>query len=322
MKPITFGLHGPGRAPADPTSQPNPSHVAMLQDAQRAEQLGFDTIWIPDHYYFQRPWGLETFPEAWTLMTAIAMKTERVRVGTNVIAAGFRHPALLAKMAGALQELSGGRLILGIGAGNQVHEHNAFDVGFERRVGRFKEYMAIMTALMKGETVTLEGRHYTLREASLRTVVPEVPIWVAAGGEQMLELVAKYGSGWNPAGVGGNPDAFTTKYAMLKQACQKVGRNVEDLDVGMMFFIGIEADATAARQAAEALAEENKTTPEQLAQRVTVGTPDQIAEKVRPFVKLGLNHVIFNPSATPHPEHLPDRFELLAKEVFPRIRAQ
>jgi len=322
MKPLTFGFHTPARPPADPATQPNPSHVGMLEDALRAEQLGFDTIWLPDHYYFQRPWGLETFPEAWTLMTAIAMKSERVKVGTNVIAAGFRHPALLAKMAGALQELSGGRLILGIGAGNQVHEHNAFDVGFERRVGRFKEYMAIMTALMKGETVTLEGRYYTLREASLRTVVPEVPIWVAAGGEQMLDLVATYASGWNPAGVGGNQEAFQTKYGMLKQACQKVGRTVEDLDVGMMFFIGIEADATAAREAAEALAEENKTTPDQLAARVTVGTPDQIAEKVKPFVRLGLNHVIFNPSLTPHPERFNDRLELLAREVFPRIRAQ
>jgi len=144
--------------------------------SQRAAQLGFDTIWIPDHFYMERPTKLETYPDAWTLLSAIGVTTERVRLGTQVIAAGFRHPALLAKMAGALQELSGGRLLLGIGAGNQAHEHNAFGFDFDRRIGRFKEYLAILTALLNGETVTLEGRYYSLHEASLRTAVPKVPL--------------------------------------------------------------------------------------------------------------------------------------------------
>src|SRR5690348_12687167 len=83
MKPITFGVHLQSRAPADPTTQPNPSHIQMLEDAVRAEQVGLDAVWVPDHYYFQMPWGLETYPEAWTLMTAIAMRTERVRIGSD-----------------------------------------------------------------------------------------------------------------------------------------------------------------------------------------------------------------------------------------------
>src|SRR4051794_8655922 len=168
MKPVTFGFHTPSRTPADPATEPNPSHNLMLADAVRAEQLGFDAIWIPDHYYFQRAWGLESFPEAWTLMTAIAMRTERVKVGTNVIAAGFRHPALLAKMAGALQELSNGRLILGIGVGNQIHEHTAFDVGFERRGGRFKKEIAVLNALMKGGSRRPGGRPLPLPEGNPR----------------------------------------------------------------------------------------------------------------------------------------------------------
>jgi alkanesulfonate monooxygenase SsuD/methylene tetrahydromethanopterin reductase-like flavin-dependent oxidoreductase (luciferase family) len=320
MKPVTFGFHTPSRAPADPTTEPNPSHKQMLADAVKAEQLGFDAIWIPDHYYFQRAWGLETFPEAWTLMTAIAMKTERVKVGTNVIAAGFRHPALLAKMAGALQELSDGRLILGIGAGNQIHEHTAFDVGFERRVGRFKEYLAIMTALMNGETLTMEGRHYTLREAALRTFVPKMDIWVAAGGDQMLDLVAKYATGWNPAGVSGNIAAFTEKYATLGQKCKAAGRDVADLDVGMMFFMVVEGSEAEAKKTAEALAEESNTSVEALMQRTVVGTPDVIAARVKPFVDAGLNHVIFSPSVTPNPGRVHEQLEMLAKEVFPLLR--
>jgi FMNH2-dependent dimethyl sulfone monooxygenase len=319
MKPVTFGFHTPSRAPADPATEPNPSHTLMLADAQRAEQLGFDTIWIPDHYYFQRAWGLESFPEAWTLMTAVAMKTERVKVGTNVIAAGFRHPALLAKMSGALQELSGGRLILGIGAGNQIHEHTAFDVGFERRIGRFKEYLAIMTGLMNGETISMEGRHYTLREATLRTIVPKVPIWVAAGGDQMLDLVARYATGWNPAGVSGNVDAFKEKYAALGQKCKAAGRDVNDLDVGMMFFVVVEATEAAAKQTAEKLATESNTTVEALLQRTVVGTPDVIAARVKPFVAAGLNHVIFSPSVSPNPERFDEQLQMLAKDVFPLV---
>src|SRR5207249_3499780 len=117
-------------------------------------------VWVPDHFYMERPTKIETFPDCWTLLTAIGVSTERVKLGTMVLAAGFRHPALLAKAAGALQELSDGRLILGIGAGNQVNEHNAFDLGFDRRIGRFKEYLPLMARLMDGETVDHEGRHY------------------------------------------------------------------------------------------------------------------------------------------------------------------
>src|SRR5205814_10452519 len=98
-------------------------------------------------------------------MTALAMVTKRARIGSMVLAAGFRHPALLAKMAGALQELADGRLILGIGTGNQPIEHAAFGLGFQRLVGRFDEYLQILTGLLAGERVTLHGRHYQVEDA-------------------------------------------------------------------------------------------------------------------------------------------------------------
>jgi alkanesulfonate monooxygenase SsuD/methylene tetrahydromethanopterin reductase-like flavin-dependent oxidoreductase (luciferase family) len=321
MRPIEFGHHVMPRGQGDPATEPYPSHRVALEDAQQAERLGFDAIWVPDHFYFERPAGLETFPDMWTLLTAIGVTTERVRLGTNVIAAGFRHPALLAKMAGALQELCGGRLILGMGAGNQIHEHTAFDFGFERRIGRFKEYMAIMTALMNGETVTMEGRHYTLREASLRTAVPKVPIWIAAGAEQMFDLTAKYASGWNVAGAAGDPATFKAKYDGIARACRAAGRDIADMEVGMMSFVAPAPDAAAAREATDAIAEEYRTTPEGLGRRFTIGTPDQIAGRMREFTDLGVNHVIFAISQTPHPDRYWERVELLTREVFPRIRA-
>ncbi len=321
MTRLDFGFFAVPRSAGDPAAGPQPSHRLMLQDAQRAELLGFDSVWVPDHFYFQRATGLETFPEAWTLLTAIAMRTERVRLGTQVLAAGFRHPALLAKMAGALQELSGGRLLLGLGAGNQVHEHNAFGLDFERRIGRFKEYVAILRALLDGRTVTHEGRYFTLRDASLRTVVPPVPLWIAAGGEQMLALTGRYADGWTAAGgVGWDVEAFRAKRQLLAEACRAAGR-ADTLALSHMLFMAVEPDAATARQSLEALAAESGTTPEAMAKRTAVGTPDQIAAAIREFADAGVQHVVCPMSLSPDPARYWDRVELLAREVIPRVRA-
>src|SRR5713226_5231007 len=170
MAALSFGVHLRSRGDGDPTTTPFPNHRVMAEDGVRVEHLGFESVWLPDHFYFQEASGPETYPEVWTLLTAIALKTERLQLGTNVLAATFRHPALMAKMAGAVQELCGGRFILWIGAGNQAHEHAAFGLDFEHRIGRMKEYLPILSALLNGESVTFEGRYFQLHEASLGTV--------------------------------------------------------------------------------------------------------------------------------------------------------
>lgn len=321
MSTIELAYFTQPRGEGDPAVTPHPSHRLMLRDAQEAERLGFDAAWVPDHFYMERPRKLEIFPDCWTLMTAIGVTTERIRVGSMVIATTFRHPARLAKMAGALQELTGGRLILGIGAGNQVHEHNAFDLGFERRIGRFKEYVPILDALLKGETVSVEGRYYTLREASLRTYVPPVPIWIASGGEQTIDLTARYASGWNAAGTGWDLAAFARKRDMLAQACRAAGRDFADMALSHLSFLGVATDEADARRQTEALADEWKTTPEGIAQRMLIGTPDQIAARMRAMVELGVTHFVCIVQLTPEPERYWERVELLAREVLPAVRA-
>src|ERR1051326_1277047 len=139
MPPLAIGVQLIARSDGDRSTTPFPSPRLMSNDAVRVEQLGFDSVWLPDHFFFDRPSGVETFPEVWTLLSAIAVKTERITLGTNVLAATFRHPAITAKMAAAVQELSNGRFICGIGAGNQPVEHAAFGFDFAHRIGRFKE---------------------------------------------------------------------------------------------------------------------------------------------------------------------------------------
>jgi alkanesulfonate monooxygenase SsuD/methylene tetrahydromethanopterin reductase-like flavin-dependent oxidoreductase (luciferase family) len=293
----------------------------MSDDAVRVEQMGFDSVWLPDHFYFERASGIDTFPEAWTLLTAIAVKTERVTLGTNVLAATFRHPGLMAKMAGAVQDLSGGRFILGIGAGNQTPEHAAFGLDFEHRIGRFKEYLPIMTALLGGQTVTFAGRYFMLNEASLQTVVPFIPIWVAAGGPQMFELTARYGHGWNMAGGGTRPETVREKYDEFASACRAVGRDATQFDVAKLVFMGLAADASGARAMLDELATANKTTPDVLKTRMVVGTPDEIAALLRGFAEAGVNHFMVAVQATAQWPNYWDAAELLAREVVPKVRS-
>jgi alkanesulfonate monooxygenase SsuD/methylene tetrahydromethanopterin reductase-like flavin-dependent oxidoreductase (luciferase family) len=224
-------------------------------------------------------------------------------------------------MAGALQELSDGRVLLGIGAGNQVNENTAFGHNFKNRIGAFKEYLPILTKLLGGETVTSEGRYFQLRDASLRTVVPHVPVWVASGGPQMFELTARYAEGWNMAGGGTDPAAIEEKYEGFAQACRAAGRNVKDFDVCKMTFMGIAPDAASARAMRDELARKSNLTPDELAARQIVGTPDEIAGWLRTLTEIGVNHHIFSVSESEQWPNYWDAAELVTKEVLPRVRA-
>ncbi|MDQ6670546.1 MAG: LLM class flavin-dependent oxidoreductase [Chloroflexota bacterium] len=321
MPSLGFGVHLISRGEGDPATTPFPSHRLMMEDGVRVEKLGYEAVWLPDHYYFSRPAGLETFPEVWTLLTAIAVKTERVKLGTNVLAATFRHPALMAKMAGAIQDLSAGRFVLGLGAGNQAHEHAAFGLDFEHRIGRFKEYLPIMTGLLNGETVSLEGRYFNVREATLRTVVPPVPVWLASGGPQMFDLTIRYASGWNMAGGGTHPSTIKAKYEEFAAACRAAGRNVKGMDVCKMTFMAVAPDSASVKAMVDEIATKAKVSPEGLCERMVVATPDGIAAHLQALTEIGVNHHIFSVSPSDQWPNYWDSVELLAREVVPRVRA-
>ena len=321
MRAVAFGVHLISRGAGEPATSPFPSHHVMLDDGVRVEQLGFDSLWLPDHFYFERAAGIETYPDCWTLLTALAMRTQRVLLGTNVLAATFRHPALMAKMAGALQELSNGRVILGLGAGNQSHEHNAFGLDFEHRIGRFKEYLPILHALLEGQTVTFHGRYFTLDSASLRTVVPDVPIWVAAGGPQMFELTVRYARGWNMAGAGMDPGAIRQKYEAFASACRAADKDPRDMDVCKMTFLAIAPDGAAVPRMEDELATRSKVDLPTLRSRLLVGTPDMIAEHARMLTEVGVNHHIFNVAESEQWSDYHAALECIAREVVPRVKS-
>jgi alkanesulfonate monooxygenase SsuD/methylene tetrahydromethanopterin reductase-like flavin-dependent oxidoreductase (luciferase family) len=164
--------------------------------ARAAEEVGFESVWIGDHLLYDAP---ERAPwEVWTLMSAVAAATERVRIGPLVACAGFHPPAVLAKMASTIDEISGGRFVLGLGSGWNRREFDAFGIPYDKRVSRFEEAFAIIRGLLAGERVTLDG---TFHKAGDVVLLPkparQTPIMIGSNGRRMLGIALPHVQAWN-----------------------------------------------------------------------------------------------------------------------------
>ena len=175
----------------------------LAEMARLGEEIGADSLWFTDHLIHRVP-GEEPrgMWECWSLISALAAVTERAEIGTLVLCNSFRNPALLAKMADTVEEISGGRLILGVGAGWNKPEYDAFGYPFDHRTDRFAEALEILTGLLRDGHVDFAGTYHTARDCELRPRGPRAggpPIMIGASeaGPRMTELVARYGDGWN-----------------------------------------------------------------------------------------------------------------------------
>lgn len=205
-----------------------PTFAETLAFARAAESTGLDSIWVFDHLLFRvadKPEG--SVHEAWTTLAALAAVVPRVELGALVMCSSFRHPGVLAKMAATLDDLSGGRSILGLGCGWHDPEYEAFGFPTDHRVGRFAEDLEVTARLLRGERVTIEGRWRAVRDAVLLPPpARRVPILVAAKGERMLQLTATWADAWNTAWFGrADDDRLATRMAALDAACVAVGRD-------------------------------------------------------------------------------------------------
>ncbi|HEV8649256.1 MAG TPA: LLM class flavin-dependent oxidoreductase [Actinomycetes bacterium] len=204
---------------------------------EHAEAIGLDSVWVCDHLLSGPPDdSIAAIHEGWTIMAALAASTSRVELGQLVMCISFRRPALLAKMATTADMVSGGRLILGLGAGWYDPEYEAFGYPTDHRVGRFEEAIRIIGPLLRGERVTMAGTYHQVRDAVLRPP-PErpIPILVAATGRRMLRLTARYAHAWNTAWFGLPDDRLHRRLADLEAALEAEGRDPTTLrrTVGM-----------------------------------------------------------------------------------------
>jgi alkanesulfonate monooxygenase SsuD/methylene tetrahydromethanopterin reductase-like flavin-dependent oxidoreductase (luciferase family) len=256
------------------------SWAQMRRLAQAMEALAVDTLWVPDHLQRETPKrGTFGFWECWTILTAAAEATSRIGIGPFIACTGFRNPALLAKMAETLDEVSGGRLILGLGAGDAEAEHRALGVPYAGRVGRFEESLGIIRTLFTGGTVTHNGVHYRVDGAVLTTRGPRLtgpPLLIGSlgTGPRMLRLVAQYGDLWNGFLAYGDsrPEALATPLAALDAACVLVGR-----DPGTPIRTATVAVGVLGQRPALGVG--------------IVGTPREIADALRAFGQMGITHL-------------------------------
>jgi alkanesulfonate monooxygenase SsuD/methylene tetrahydromethanopterin reductase-like flavin-dependent oxidoreductase (luciferase family) len=218
-----------------------PSYADIRSVARAAEDAGLDSVWGYDHLLFRDEDGDSAIHECWTIMAAIAEATSRVELGILVMCTAFRNPALLAKMAGTLDHVSGGRLILGIGCGWHDPEFEAFGYPTDHKVGRFEEALTVIRGLIREGRADLDGRWVQARNAVLVPPArPDLPILIAAKRPRMLELTARYADIWNEAWFGPPDDRWARLTRDLDAACRAVGRDPATLQrtVGVSVRIG------------------------------------------------------------------------------------
>src|SRR5437763_2759616 len=205
---------------------PFAEYVAM---ARAAEEVGFDSIWLGDHLLYGDQGRGERGPwEAWTLLSALAAVTERVELGPLVACAGFHSPGLLAKMAATIAEVSGGRFVLGLGAGWNEREYRAFGIPFDQRVSRFEESFTIVRRLLAGERVTLNGRFWQADDAVLLPMPARPPrLMVGSNGPRMLSITLPHVAAWNTwyEDFGNSAEGFAPLNERIGAAARDAGRD-------------------------------------------------------------------------------------------------
>ena len=294
-------------------------YADVLHRALRCEELGIRSLWLYDHLYGP---GMPTIPslEAWTLATALLSRTERLRVGHMVLCNQFRHPAVLAKMATTLDQISNGRLELGIGSGSIEDEHLRLGLPwgtFRERSERLGETLEILTMAFAEERIDYAGAHYTVRDMPIvpGTVQrPRPPIIVGGVGEKYtLPLVARYADVWNvPTYALGD---LERKLDVLRACCAEIGRDPDSITLSVEAVMALAPD-DAALPAVTALAEKRFGGPGfGLREGGLVGTPGAIVERIRRYEALGFRQIVL----FTHDRASDATLDLLAGEVLPAL---
>jgi probable F420-dependent oxidoreductase len=254
-----------------------PAYTSIRDIAQLAESSGLDSIWFFDHLLFRSDGESSGIWECWTLLSAMAEATSSIELGTVVLCNPFRNPALLAKMAHTLDEISAGRLILGIGAGWYQPEFEAFGFPYDHRVGRFEEALQILKPLLNGEDVTFKGDYYQVQDCTIIPTGPRpsIPLLIGSGRPRMLRLTARYADQWNTAWLG-DAAGLAERTERLHAACAEVGRDMAEIDITVAIDVAFP----------------DLGTTEPFIQNPLSGTAEEMAQAFLDFEKAGADHLI------------------------------
>jgi F420-dependent oxidoreductase-like protein len=297
--------------------------------AQRVESLGYESLWRSDHFFSLMGQPQRDALETWVSLADLAAHTSRLRFGPLVCSMTFRHPALLARMAAAVDDLSGGRLVLGVGAGWNVAEHEAFGLPFPpvgTRMALLEEGIQVLKALWTGEKVSFTGKHYQLKDVEMHPTPaqrPGPPLLVGGGGEKRtLQIVARYADEWN--GFAASPELYRQKTAVLERHCEAEKRDPATIKRSVMAAFIIGRDAAELRRRAggiqTVLTSMAASTPDDMLKAMRsrgwlVGTPEQVVEQIKALEALGVSRVMLQH----HDQTDEEVIELIAREIMPAV---
>lgn len=305
----------------------------VAEVAREAERLGFDSVWASDHFYLSiAKYGggedLHDTLEPVTTLAGLAAATSRVRLGTLVLSAPFRHPAVLAKSASTLDLFAGGRVDLGLGSGWYEPEFEDFGYDFAPTAERFRvleETLVVLRALFGEEAANFDGEFFHLDNARCLPRSPQeprLPVWLGAkGGPKALRLAARYADGWNTAWKW-TPESYAEKAVAADRACEQEGRDPASLrrSVGLYSLVGEDQ-----RDLVEGFRAMQRWMPhgaldgellEDWMRDTLTGTPERVLDLVGQYSRLGVEEMIISPSCLPFAAYDFSRLEVFAQEVI------
>jgi len=308
MERIKFGVQA---------LQGMPDYSTLKNVVLECDRLGFDSAWVYDHIQFTYGPTLE----CWTVLSALAEATQRIRIGPLVTCNAFRYPSLLAKMAATVDMISNGRLNFGIGAGWHEDEAVAYGIPFPKaglRVEMLDEALTIIKKLWTEDEVTFKGKYYSVNKAICvpkPIQKPHPPILVGGGGDKMLRLIARHANAWNNGFA--SPDDFKAEIARLEKAGKEVGRDISAIENTFQSRIIIAENDEGAKKRAELWREERKGAPDDSDWKFAIkGSPQTCVDMLKAYASVGVTHftLLFADTATLKP------LRLFAEEVLPEFR--
>ena len=285
----------------------------LLDVARHAEATGWDGVWVADHFMPNDADVSGPVNECWTLLAALAAAVPRVRLGSLVAGNTYRHPAVLAKVAATVDHVSGGRVVLGLGAGWQENEHAAYGIPFltiRERLERLEEACEIVKGLLTQARTSFEGCHYTLRDAPLepKPVQDPLPLLVGGGGEKVtMRIAARWADEWN---VWGTPDVLRHKNAVLDRHCEDLGRDPGKIRRSAQALLFMSDDESWLGPVRDS----------DVGRAAMVGTPSEVREQVADFAAAGVDELIVPDFTLGKPSRRQETLDRFITEVAPVAR--